>query len=310
MKSRTRARRGASVSAWARALASALACATAWSLVSCAPKHSAPAAENITLAPSSAPHVPAVIRDESAPIAPIEPTAPTAATEQAPPRTVIQVTPLITVDREAHRVELTAVTVLDVGFLEQLVCLVSTREHESLFAFEGTASEVHAALLLAGFLPGAPGHWREVANASGDPVGNTVLEGVAPTGSNVVVEVRLDDGSTHSIDWFVRAAPWANAPDAHPPQHFRFGGSRFHRDARSGIERYVADGSGSLIGLVTFGDEVIGCVEVISDEASVAQPLWEVHSERMPALGSRVTVVLTLVAAAEPPPLAGGAGTK
>ena len=65
------------------------------------------------------------------------------------------------------------------------------------------------------------------------------------------------------------------------------------RDRRTGVERYVADGSGSLVGLVTFGDETIGALEVIPDSASAAQPMWEVWSERMPPMGSRVQVRIT-----------------
>ena len=38
-------------------------------------------------------------------------------------------TPLVRVDRDARMVEFDAVAVLDVGFLEQLVCMVGTREH-------------------------------------------------------------------------------------------------------------------------------------------------------------------------------------
>ena len=197
-------------------------------------------------------------------------------------------TPLIRIDRVAHRVEFTAVSVLDVGFLEH-----GTREHESLFAFEGNASDVHAALLLAGFEAGTPGRWREVHHADG----TTTYVGIAPTGSDVLVEVRLADGSTQRIDWFIRAAVIGADPNAIAAFKFNFGGSRFHRDRRTGVERYVADGSGSLIGLVTFGDETIGCAEVTSDQASLATPLWEVFTERMPTLGSRVTVLLSL-----PPP--------
>ena len=71
-----------------------------------------------------------------------------------------------------------------------------------------------------------------------------------------------------------------------------FAGSRFRVDRRTGAERYLADGSGSLVGLVTFGDETIAPREVIPDQASVESPMWEVWTERMPPLGSRVTLVV------------------
>ena len=42
------------------------------------------------------------------------------------------------------------------GWLEQVACMVGTREHESLVVVEAKPSEVHAALLLLGLEPGTP----------------------------------------------------------------------------------------------------------------------------------------------------------
>ena len=182
--------------------------------------------------------------------------------------------PRIRVDAAKQLVELDCMAVLETGFLEQYICLAGTRDHEALFVFEGRASEVHAAMLLAGFISQAPGAWQEVA-------------------SELEIEVRLADGTSHPLEWFVRAAPIGTPTSNTPPRRFIFGGSKFHRDRRTGVERYVADGSGSLVGLVTFGDETIGALEVIPDSASAAQPMWEVWSERMPPMGSRVQVRIT-----------------
>ncbi len=57
-------------------------------------------------------------------------------------------------------------------------------------------------------------------------------------------------------------------------------------------EHYVADYSGSIIGLVTFGDEVIGFSEVIADQAAVQEPEWIVDTDRVPPIGTEVTVVI------------------
>jgi hypothetical protein len=195
-------------------------------------------------------------------------------------------TPLVRVDRDARMVEFDAVAVLDVGFLEQLVCMVGTREHESIFAFEGKPSEVHAALLVVGAEPGRPGRWREVALADG----SVTIEGVPAEGTEVALEVELPDGSVRPIEWFMRASPISSTTNAAPPSRFVFAGSRFLRNPRTQEERYAADGSGSLVGLVTFGDETIGAVEVIPDSAQAAAPVWEVFSERVPAPGTRVKI--------------------
>lgn len=200
-------------------------------------------------------------------------------------------TPRIRLDRANARIEFDAVSVIEVGFLEAYVCTVGTREHESLFAFDGAASEVHAALLLAGLVPGAPGRWREIVpDGGGDPS----LELVPPKGSPVSVTVVLPDGTIHPIEWFARHAPTGAEPDGvrspTPPREFAFAGSRFVTDRKTGSERYIADGSGSLVGLVTFGDETIGAIEVIPDQVSAAAAVWEVDSTRIPKPGTPVRI--------------------
>ena len=210
-----------------------------------------------------------------------------------------QVSPAIRVHPKRVAVEFEATSVIVTGFLEEFVCTVGTREHESLFAFDGKASEIHAALLLAGFIPGSPGKWREVES----PDGSFKVEATAPRGDGVVIRVRLPDGSERPLEWFVRRAPIDGAAGGvGPPCAFVFAGSRFHTDRRTGIERYVADGSGSLVGLVTFGDETIAPVEVIPDQASAATPVWEAFSERMPEPGTKVRLVLTRSPASEKRP--------
>ena len=57
-------------------------------------------------------------------------------------------------------------------------------------------------------------------------------------------------------------------------------------------EHYVADLSGSIIGLVTFDDEVIGFSRVIADQAAVHPPEWEVDPERIPPVGTEVRLVI------------------
>jgi len=81
---------------------------------------------------------------------------------------------------------------------------------------------------------------------------------------------------------------------AFPDVRWVFAGSRFETlpDTLGGGEIYLADESGSIIGLVTFGDEVLGLDRVIADDAEVAPPEWEAHTERMPDVGTKVTIVL------------------
>ena len=214
----------------------------------------------------------------------------------APAERWTQLTPKVRCDPARGIVEFEAVAVLKTGFLEQYVCTVGTREHEALFAFDGKASDVHAALLLAGIEPGRPGYWREVEGANGE----RAIELVPPTGPELSIRVRLADGTERGVEWFARASPVQLRevdPATAPPARFVFAGSKFVTNRRTGVERYAADSAGSLIGLVTFGDETIACVEVIPDKSDVAAPTWEAFTERMPEPGTIVTIV---VAAAKP----------
>ena len=279
-----------------RAFGSAAALIAALSLAglmaSCAVERRDAPAENTPVEASEA--IEAIKSTESTARAPEPSARPKPAQREAvdgvapPPRPSnwTALTPLVRVDRDARMVEFDAVAVLDVGFLEQLVCMVGTREHESIFAFEGKPSEVHAALLVVGAEPGRPGRWREVALADG----SVTIEGVPAEGTEVALEVELPDGSARPIEWFMRASPISSTTNAAPPSRFVFAGSRFLRNPRTQEERYAADGSGSLVGLVTFGDETIGAVEVIPDSAQAAAPVWEVFSERVPAPGTRVKI--------------------
>jgi len=204
-----------------------------------------------------------------------------------PPAVWSAVSASIRVNAADKSIEFDAVAVLKTGFLEGYVCTVGTREHESLFAFDGKSSEIHAALLLAGLVPGEPGRWRQVGQADG----SFAVEAVPPRGTPVRVVVVLPDGTEHPPEHFVRLAPTgADQPDRRPPSAFVFAGSRFVTSRKTGVERYAADASGSLVGLVTFGDETIAATDVVPDQAAVAEPVWEAVPERMPEPGTRVRI--------------------
>jgi hypothetical protein len=204
--------------------------------------------------------------------------------EHGAPR-VIELPGGILVRPTLSAVELPAVTCLTAGFLEQVACSPGTREHESLLAVEARPSDVHAALLLAGLQPGAPGGWTQ----EGDD-----LRFIAPRGERVDVLVRYDKDGTPVVEP-IRA--WIHDPDSRttfPDLPWVFGGSRIAANPRgmTAGEHYVADLSGSIIGLVTFGDEVIGFSQVIADDSDVQVPQWQVNSGRVPPLGTKVRVIV------------------
>lgn len=210
--------------------------------------------------------------------------------------------PGVRVDRAQHLVIVEGTVVLTQGFLEQLVCTPSTRAHESLVAIDAAPREVHAAMLLAGLEPGEPGRWQEAADATG----GWKVDRVRPTGPRVevIARWRSQDGAVREmpiLSW-VRRVDSSGDPsvpasgDSHesPRGQLVFAGSRIRANTPSmgPGEHYVADFTGSVVGLVTFGDEVIAYDEVIADKVDVDAAVWVAWTERMPPEGTHVELLI------------------
>jgi len=182
-------------------------------------------------------------------------------------------------------VEVEAFVCLDGGWLEQVACSPDTREHEALVVIEARPSNLHAALLMAGFEPGSPGQWTYDDGA---------VAVTPPTGDIVEILVRYQkDGRSVQEPigaWIVGAED--NRP--FPERAWVFAGSlRAENPGWMGPgEHYVADLTGSIIGLVTFGDEVIGFERVMADQEAVQATQWQVRTGYVPPIGTPVTVIL------------------
>jgi len=191
----------------------------------------------------------------------------------------------VTVRPDERTVELEARACLEAGWLEQIACAPGSREHEALVVIAARPSDVHAALLLAGFEHGAPGSWSYE---------NEALTFTPPTGDRLDVRARYErDGRT--IEEAFRA--WmvdAEGRPSFPRTPWVFAGSAFaeNPDWMGPGEHYVADQTGSIIGLVTFGDEVVGFEEVFADQQSVQPLAWQVRIDHVPPVGTPVTVIL------------------
>ncbi|MAJ46761.1 MAG: hypothetical protein CBC35_05575 [Planctomycetes bacterium TMED75] len=183
-------------------------------------------------------------------------------------------------DRTRNQVILTGEVAIDAGFLEQVVCIPGTREHEALVVVDARPADVHAALLLLGARPGRPGRWE---------YGETDVLRLPPEGDRVSVRVRFVDNSgapqEHLISSWIVGQP-GDRP--FPEQPWVFGGSRFDDQGR-----YLADSSGSLIGLVTFGDEVLGLESVLADSIEVDSAVWEARTLVVPRPGTPVQLILS-----------------
>ncbi|MEM7623965.1 MAG: YdjY domain-containing protein, partial [Planctomycetota bacterium] len=175
-----------------------------------------------------------------------------------------------------------------VVYLELVACTPDTREHESLVVTRVRPSNIHAALLAIGAEPGAPGGfaWQEGAAAHIPASGEPIAVWLGADGRPIVPPEA----------WVVSreaGEPWK-------PGGFVFAGSLI-RD-RQGATVYDADGTGVVIGLATFGSEVIAPVTSFSPDASVTAPEWIADRAMIPPRGTPVKVVLEVRTAKQPSP--------
>lgn len=209
-----------------------------------------------------------------------------------PPRDFITLAPGLRVDRAARVIEFDGTVPIDAHndetpdvYLELLVTGPDSREHEALVVTSVPPSLIHAAMLAIALQPGEPGQvtWD----------GATAVR-VSATGDVVTVHVKALAGETWTAP--VPLASWAI--DAERTTHLNdfpgwnglvFAGSR--ADAARGVP-YVADRTGTIIGLTTFATEVISPKLTLSHEASIDAPAWLADRARTPVRGTPVRVII------------------
>ncbi|MEQ9617306.1 MAG: YdjY domain-containing protein [Phycisphaerales bacterium] len=158
-------------------------------------------------------------------------------------------------------------------FLEVVACSPNSREHETLVITTAKASDVHAALLLAGFEPGSPAVWRvEGGRAVATP----------PSGDRLELVFIYDDARGRAVrakpsDWIVHAETGERPAN----DGFVFAGSRIVR--YEGERRYDADWTGTIVGLASFGGEVIAFPDVFSPDSAIDAPVWIADQSAVPA---------------------------
>jgi hypothetical protein len=190
-------------------------------------------------------------------------------------------------------------------FLEVIACSPNTREHETLIVSDVKPSHIHAALLVVGLTPGEPAKWA---------LKDKILVSTPPTGDRVSVRfIYTDkDGKTieaDPLDWitstlsktnFAAAEQAVAKSTALPAPGWVFAGSKFIKRPIPGApaappdqpaqDFYDADGSGTIIGLTTFGSEVIAWSRVISPDAATTEPEWIVDFSKTPPAETKVKV--------------------
>jgi hypothetical protein len=275
-------------------------------LSACAPKpRSAPADPP----PTPTPLTPPTPAPSPSPAASSTPTPLPPVSTSGP--SLIEVFPHVRIDRAAGLLEFDAVIPLDahdpitpIVYLELVCCAPDTREHESLVMTRALPSHIHAGLLLLGLESGTPGLV--------DFRGSSVI-GRPPTGPDLSIEFEwlpaapADSQATPRIDtpatWIRQhesAAPLGTLPEGPgvwgPLGGWVFAGSRIvtrpplHASGTTPVEVYDADGTGTIIGLTTFGSEVIAWKQILSPDAGLTAPVWVINPTNYPPVGTRVIV--------------------
>ena len=186
--------------------------------------------------------------------------------------------------------------------LELFACLRGSKEHEAVVAVDVPAFVVYAGLTAAYAEPGTPVQF--------------VPEFAPPTGTEIEVTVRWEDDSGRrrqapAQDWIrdvaglfdtfegIAANPFdeelniQDRPDAFRDmqQPWVFAGSRFLVDEETGQRSYLADVEGDLICVANFPSAVLD-VPIRSSDSNAAL-LFEAFTERIPPIGTPVTLILT-----------------
>jgi hypothetical protein len=238
-----------------------------------------------TPAPAPVPAEPAPPRQKTPVI--VEPPTP-AAPEPSPLKELF---PGIRIDVRARLVEFDGIVPVNCHdpatpdvYLELIACTPDTREHESLVMTRIKPSNLHAALLAVGVDSGKPGSWL---------FENKTLIPVPPAGDgvNVSIAYRGSDGreiECAANEWVVHVQTGEMLKTGTAGESWVFAGSVFAK--RQGREVYDADGTGTVIGLCTFGSEVVAWHQTVSPEAMVNEPVWIANRAKVPAAGAPVVV--------------------
>ena len=194
-------------------------------------------------------------------------------------------------------VDVDAKVCLDVGMLELIVCSEGTKEHESIFVVEAKAAHIHAALLLLGAKPGHPAMRKPINEEK------TRWVDLPPRGGEIEVSVLVKKNGEKEVEhpiskFLIRAEDEYGAPEpeegekvdrSFPTNTFLFAGSHVYQQGEQ-KPRYLADESGNVISLATFGDELL-CLPGVHAHANGGL-VWEIDSTHLPAVDSKVTLRL------------------
>ena len=165
-----------------------------------------------------------------------------------------------------------------------LAC-AGSKEHEAIISTPVKPSLCHAALLAAGAESGSPARFRpNYEPARGDQIDITL----------VWTDAKKQRRTAKAQDWILdvkskkaMASSWV------------FAGSQFYRDPDTQTNIYLADAEGNLICVSNFTNAMLD-LPIASSEAN-DELLFQAYTERIPPIGTPVTMILTPKKAAAKP---------
>ncbi|MBX9628352.1 MAG: YdjY domain-containing protein [Gemmataceae bacterium] len=190
-------------------------------------------------------------------------------------------------DKTTKRVGVTAEVCLVKGPLELFACRQGTKEHEAVVRLGHDARDIHQLLLLAGATPGAPAQFV-------DPKTNEPAFKPA-TGSKVRVLAHYTKGGkphTHPVQEWV----WNSQAKKPLAADWVFAGSKLLTNPdRPDDPPYYAANSSDVIAISNSPYSMLELpIEVSRDDALLN---YEIRTEKLPPLGSKVWLILEPVPA-------------
>lgn len=171
-------------------------------------------------------------------------------------------------------------------YIKQILATHDSEDRRAILLTEVLPSDLHEGLLTSGLDHGEPG----LINQYVDEQGIGVTQRIAATGEAVRVSVVFNDPETGRLrsadpmDWVVHETTGQRFAS----RGLVFAGSNVR--LVEGNELYDADLSGTVIGLLTLGTEVIGLDRTISIHGEIDDPVWVIDFGALPPPGWPVRI--------------------
>lgn len=197
--------------------------------------------------------------------------------------------PGIVINLKEQYVDVESTVCLEQGTLELIATTKGGKEHESILILDARPIHIHTALLLIGAKNGNPAIRRpknkELSEWEDFPPRGDAIE--------IFLVTKNADGTAveRPISDFIKRRGWAEDEKNKEkfPNTFLFAGSILGDPAQKPRE-YLAETSGNVISISTFGDELL-CLPGHQSQENGAL-MWEIDPTHLPKLNTKVTLRL------------------